>query len=433
MNYTASVFLLELGITELYNEADLAKLCNITYDNLYKENELSYLAYLIKTCKIIFKTNSQDRECQTYTIEVKKQNLDDRLKEIDEKYSKSLFDISPSKTFEEKMFKYQRECEARYRSEMEREVQRIKEIEISQLKVEENRKYLKKIEEIRDEYAKEYNDKLETIKRREAELANRINYKEKDLETKIYENNQKYIEQLEVIRMKEEEFKRKYDNELNNLKLQEDKLRFKQTECEHVKESSLKKVTEEIEQFKLEYNRKFEIEKNELAKRKLECEEKEFKNTMFTERMHKLENELKYLSTTYKELNEEYKKLTSQYNTIRKDNEILREELKCFSESDKRNVQMLNNKDLEVNHLREEIKAIKGVLDNQKKLIAERIDGQKVVIDSLNKQLYENTDRYEKQLERVKNYYVELLEKEKSFRPSGHNIVTLESYKIISG
>ena len=88
--------------------------------------------------------------------------------------------------------------------------------------------------------------------------------------------------------MKENELKKKIDNEITNIRFQEDKLRFKEMVLDRMKDSNLKRFNEDVEHYKLEYDRKYEIEKNEFNKRKLQIEEREFKNSLFEEKMKKL-------------------------------------------------------------------------------------------------------------------------------------------------
>ena len=121
---------------------------------------------------------------------------------------------------------------------------------------------MKKIDQVREEFENEYKDKLDRIKFREAEFNARMNQKEKDFEAILFQNRQKFQSELELLKMKEEEMKRKYENDSAGLKLEQNKLLFKSQETDYIKDTSIKKINEQIEQFKSEYDRLFEMEKN---------------------------------------------------------------------------------------------------------------------------------------------------------------------------
>lgn len=49
--------------------------------------------------------------------------------------------VLPFKTLEERMMKYKRECDAKYTEDLESEIRRLKEFEVSKLRMEEAQKY----------------------------------------------------------------------------------------------------------------------------------------------------------------------------------------------------------------------------------------------------------------------------------------------------
>lgn len=49
--------------------------------------------------------------------------------------------IMPFKSLEERMLKYKRECEEKFKEDLESEIRRLKEFELSKLKIEEGQKY----------------------------------------------------------------------------------------------------------------------------------------------------------------------------------------------------------------------------------------------------------------------------------------------------
>ena len=91
---------------------------------------------------------------------------------------------------------------------------------------------------------------------------------------------------------------KKYENEFSKLKLENERISFKEQQLEmrlkeidYIHESANRKIKEEIEQFKMEYDRKFELEKAQMSTKKMNIDEKEFKNLLFNEKYKSLSEE----------------------------------------------------------------------------------------------------------------------------------------------
>jgi hypothetical protein len=159
---------------------------------------------------------------------------------------------------------------------------------------------------------------------------------------------------------------KKYENEFNKLKLENDKLSFKEKQLEirlkevdYIQECANRKIKEEIEQFKLEYDRKFEKEKSQLSNLKKNVEEKEFKNTLFNEKYTKMEEDSNYLKTENSTYSKKIKDLELMTSNLRKDNEFLREELKLITNTEKRSSGLVEIKEKEIFQLKEEVRILK--------------------------------------------------------------------------
>lgn len=160
--------------------------------------------------------------------------------------------------------------------------------------------------------------------------------------------------------------KKKYENEFAKLKLEEEKLLFKEKQTEirlkeidYIQECATRKIREEIEQFKLEYDRKYELEKNQLNSKKLLVDEKEFKNNMFQEKFNKMEEDLKMTRKENEICFNKLKDFELSTTNLRKDNDFLREELKLLTNTEKRSTGLLEIKEKEIFQLKEELRIMK--------------------------------------------------------------------------
>ena len=82
--------------------------------------------------------------------------------------------LVPLQTIEERTIKYQRECEERARAEIQAEVARVREIEISRMRLDEAAKCRAQLDRAREELEKLHLTRLQEMRAREAEMKERF-------------------------------------------------------------------------------------------------------------------------------------------------------------------------------------------------------------------------------------------------------------------
>ena len=77
--------------------------------------------------------------------------LDEKLRRIDTNFleAKDMERAAPYKSLEQRMLKYKQECEARYANDLQTEIRRLKEFEVSRIRIEEAGRYRDKMEAFR--------------------------------------------------------------------------------------------------------------------------------------------------------------------------------------------------------------------------------------------------------------------------------------------
>lgn len=218
----------------------------------------------------------------------------------------------------------------------------------------------------RDEFEKRYLEKIKSLKERENDIDTKLNFKQNEIAKDQNNQREKFQDSLKIVQIKEEQLMKKYDNEFQKLKLENEKISFKETQLEirlkevdYIQECATRKIKEEIEQFKLEYDRKFELEKNQINNKKLNVEEKEFRNNLYSEKYKKMEEDLNIFNGENKTFSNKIKEMEYIINNLRKDNDFLREELKLITNSEKRSTGLIEIKDKENFQLKEEIRILK--------------------------------------------------------------------------
>lgn len=166
----------------------------------------------------------------------------------------------PFKTLEERMMKYKREMDGKYQDDLKREMQRLRDFEVSKIRMDEAQKYRNKLSEFTDEMEKLHLEKVKDLKHREQETIQRIKNKEREVETVAYEHRQKVLKDEEVLRYKEAEVKKTMEMELILVRQERDKTKHLQTDYErklaemtNIRVCLEKEMAEEINKFKSNY------------------------------------------------------------------------------------------------------------------------------------------------------------------------------------
>ena len=175
-----------------------------------------------------------------------------------------------SKLNEKKLLEYKEECDNKYKEDLKSEMERFKNIEISQMRLDENKNYVTKIEKIREEYEQIYEKKNEEIQKMKQLLEEKEKMLEKQQDQKTLENNELILSQLKKIRDDSEQRINEYINEIN--KINNEKNLLEQT-IENMKEKFDLDLKSQIAKIKNNYMEQLATERS-LLKEESEREKK---------------------------------------------------------------------------------------------------------------------------------------------------------------
>jgi len=118
--------------------------------------------------------------------------LDDRIHELRRTYqvSKEVQGLNPSKTIEERMVAYRRDCEKRLARDLEIQVTHIRENEIARVRLEEQSRAHEEMENMRRRLEFEYSKRLQAHIEVESDSAKRLVEQEHATQRSLYENRQ---------------------------------------------------------------------------------------------------------------------------------------------------------------------------------------------------------------------------------------------------
>ena len=255
--------------------------------NIFEKNNKSPQKNISK------KNNDNDNEIDNYLSDINNisinpnffEDLNEKLRKIDEKYDSKRkvnnANILPQKNaLETKFMRYKKELNEKYKEDMQKEIERIKSMEIGKAVIEQNKKYLEKIESIRNEYESKFEIKNKELIEKQKALKEKENELELNNIQKAKELMQEYQKKEENLIQKENDFNQKCLKELNNINEQKKELDKKDRELFILKKDFYKELEKEIEKLKVEFK---QIYKEQIQKIHKEKEQQ----------IEKLENELK--------------------------------------------------------------------------------------------------------------------------------------------
>ena len=217
--------LLGLNLNKIYN---LRFQWNKDKDSNNSEEIIksTYLYHILNMHTKIMKIDSETQTDKKHhednypLYEENNNDIDDILKKFDEKYEQKKKEKNAFFEMEKKFGKYKEEMDLRYETELKNEIERFKTVELSQMRIEENKKYLKRIENLREEYQEEYNKKYEIIKNMKKELQEKELKLYKEFEERNNQLKKSYEEKEKILEEKKLFLEKKYKNDKNEASIQ---------------------------------------------------------------------------------------------------------------------------------------------------------------------------------------------------------------------
>lgn len=371
--YTTSVFVPECGHSDrMLSAAEIAQALGV-----HLPDAGSFLDHIILQFKnSVTKPHMHESAAQTEDSTIVS-NLEERLRKLDMEYIQKTKMTEDPQTLEERMLRYQRECDTRMRNELAQEISRIREIEISSLRIEEANKYRQQLQKIRTEQEDYWKHQLDALKEREREYKERLAIREKELDAKEYSQRQQLLKDMEALKRKESDLKKAIDIEIQSAKLEKQTWEHKKNETEaKLKELEIlrlnlvNKSEEDFFQYKREYEREHEEERRRLINDKMEIEAIKRSLDMDTGRTKNYEEKCMRLESELNDVVKTKQQYKEERNKLQKDADLLREELKLISQTGRRDLDLLSLKE-------QELQSVKNECETYKKLFLEQREAAK--------------------------------------------------------
>lgn len=374
-SYTPSVFVPECGHSDkLLSQPEICQLLGL---NLQQEK--SMLEFMLEYFENLQKQPPTMESYAQTEDSAAIATLEERLRLIDMQYiNKTRTDIDPT-TIEERMLRYQRECDARMRNELAAEITRIREIEISAMRIEEANKYRQQLQLSRAKEEEQWRQKLDSLKERERESRERLAIREKEIEAKEFSQRQQFLKDIEQLKQRESDMQKSAKLEIQAAEIEKKSWEAKRKEVESklkdlevTRQALQNKAEEDFLQYKREFERKYEedrlrmiTEKAEIEAMKKSLESESVYGKQAEDRAEKLAKECERLEGLFKEANKDREKFRNEIK-------VMREQMKIVSEAGRRDLDMLALKDKEIETVKSELLFYKETLEEFKSQTRER-------------------------------------------------------------
>lgn len=160
--------------------------------------------------------------------------LDRKLNRINERYALQLEreSLAPRRSEEERMIRYQRDCDKRAEEHIRRELKRFQESELAAMRMQERALMRKEIGRERDSMRKELQGRLAQISERERALEEAMRREHADMEAALFEERQKLLQRFATSDAKSSQERRELEIERKALKQSEKNLEKMRAELE---------------------------------------------------------------------------------------------------------------------------------------------------------------------------------------------------------
>ncbi|ESO99969.1 hypothetical protein LOTGIDRAFT_64934, partial [Lottia gigantea] len=269
-DYTNSVFLPESGLSQdkVFSKEDFLQLLHISpQSRLYKQLVIfktntrfkgRFLWKFLSEMSAIHASATQEFGVQTDLIKVGPiSSLDEKLQVLDQLYSSKRDDMykSTSMLTEERILNFQKQMEERYQSQLKQEIRRMRENELTKLKIEEREKCRKELDQLRRDMERDYQTRYDSLLVRERNATERLHREQEIRDKEMHSQRQTLQEEISCIHQREAEVKREAEVNQRSKRLQDQRIKDKMEDLKHREL--------EIKRQELEFQQRLE---NEMAK-----------------------------------------------------------------------------------------------------------------------------------------------------------------------
>ncbi|XP_061082860.1 centriole and centriolar satellite protein ofd1 [Conger conger] len=278
--YTLSVFYPECGLdkSNAFSSRDLLQLMKISPQSPFYKSLASSIqndnqkGFLMKLLIELSDHHAQRERChahtQTSTSPPYRESLVEKMQVIDEEYAAMQHKGQRWESLEAKMAEFRKDAQTQAEEEMKAKLQHFKDVELAKMRLEEQEKCRKEVQELRKDSERTHQLKSQALISREKNAIERLQKQQEIEEKEIYMQRQLVLKEIEALRNREADLRQRTEAFEKACKLQQDNTRTTE-ELLGRRELAVKTLEETYDQ-KL---------KNELTRHQLDLKEEYLQRT----------------------------------------------------------------------------------------------------------------------------------------------------------
>ncbi|XP_044073720.1 oral-facial-digital syndrome 1 protein homolog [Siniperca chuatsi] len=280
-----------------------------------------------------------DADTQTTSIASYGESLVEKMKMIDKEYES--FNYSGDKwfSFQSKLAAYRKETEAQMQAEMNTKMQHFKDVEIAKVRMEEQAKFHKEFDKLKQELERTYEMKAKALMDREKNAIDRLQKQQEIEEKNVYMQRQSVLKEIETQRNRENELRMRMEAFEKTCQIHEEKVKTTE-ELLRRRELAVKTMEDTYDQrLKNELSRYQHELKEDFIKRTEKLTENENRNQMETARIQKESSAINAKIAEHNRACSELRRLQVELDTsqqqislLTQQKELLRERLETMSD-----------------------------------------------------------------------------------------------------
>lgn len=380
-----------------------------------KFSKLSALEVLFHITRKQNTGNKADKEVQA---ELQEENAPRKTEETSELKSSQLdyFTTSSSKTFQLQLLNYKKEAENRYRSQLEAEMQRFREVELAEVRAGEAELFQQKLKKHKQDMEMQYESKVKKLKERESKALEMCKKMQKDAERQIFESRQIHIDKINSLTQAEIDFRK--HNCLDSAAIKEERekiskleaeLKMKIREYEEARKTIQTHIEHDVETRALINKKELESENQSTMKNMILAKKDQEVQKQYKENLQFLENQRQYLARNCENLQRDNKEMeyvkseqAREISELRQRVQTLQEANDMYDQRIQRLESQLRDKHYTQQQFEDQSKQLQTDLELRKN---EQIQMHKTFADDIQKQYLQQIDTekyFQKQLEEAK-------------------------------
>lgn len=348
--YTLSVFYPESGLSKdkVSTKEDLLQLLRISPESaLYRSLSLNKENYdkgfLISLLTQLTHHHNHglhhDADTQTASGANYGESLVEKMKMIDKEYEGFSYSGDRYFSFQSKLAGYRKDIEAQMQADMKTKMEHFKDVEMSKVRMEEQAKFQKEFDKLKQELERRYEMKARALMDREKNAIDRLQKQQEIEEKNVYMQRQSVLKEIETLRNRENElrirmeaFEKTCQIHEQKVKTTEELLRRRELAVKTLEDTYDQSLQNELSRYQLEL-------KKEFIKRTEKLTENESRNKLETARIQKesavIDAKLEEHTRACSELRRvqvEVDTAQQQISLLTQQNELLRERLETMSD-----------------------------------------------------------------------------------------------------